>query len=90
MAVRSERDSLFSVGLSSNKALLGAVVLSSLLQFAAIYVTVLQPIFRTTALSAGELAVTVVASTIVFWAVELKKWIHANGLATTKRYHSLH
>jgi Ca2+-transporting ATPase len=75
LAVRSERDSFFSIGPFTNKLLLGAVLLSSLLQMAVIYLPFLQQVFRTTSLSARELAVTLVASTVVFWAVELKKWV---------------
>jgi Ca2+-transporting ATPase len=74
LAVRSERDSFFSIGLFTNKLLLGAVLLSSLLQMAVIYLPFLQQVFRTTSLSAWELAITLAASTVVFWAVELKKW----------------
>jgi Ca2+-transporting ATPase len=73
-AVRSERDSFFSIGPFQNRTLLGAVLLSTLLQMAVIYVPFLQQIFRTTALSAGELAITLAAGTVVFWAVELRKW----------------
>jgi Ca2+-transporting ATPase len=74
LAVRYEKDSFFSIGPFSNRILLGAVLLSSLLQLAVVYLPLLQPIFRTQALSAIELAVTLAASTVVFWAVELKKY----------------
>jgi Ca2+-transporting ATPase len=74
LAVRS-RDSLFKVGLLSNKALLGAVFLTFGLQLAVVYVPFLQNLFKTTALSAGELIISLVLSTIVFWGVELEKWL---------------
>jgi Ca2+-transporting ATPase len=74
-AVSSERDSFFSIGPFKNKMLLGAVLLSTLLQMAVIYVPFLQQVFQTTALSARELAVTLAAGTVVFWAVELRKWL---------------
>jgi Ca2+-transporting ATPase len=73
LAVRS-RDSLFKVGLLSNKPLLGAVLLTFGLQLAVVYVPFLQNLFKTTALSASELAISLVLSTIVFWGVELEKW----------------
>jgi len=74
LALRTNRDSLFQVGLFSNKAMLGAVLLTFVLQLAVIYVPFLQDIFRTSALSAGELAISLAASSVVFIAVELDKW----------------
>jgi Ca2+-transporting ATPase len=75
LAIRSERDSLFRLGLLSNKPLLVSVILTLGLQLAVIYVPFLQEIFTTTALSAGDLAVSLGLSTLVFWAVELEKWL---------------
>jgi Ca2+-transporting ATPase len=74
LAVRS-RESLFKVGLFSNKALLGAVLLTFVLQMAVVYVPFLQNLFRTAPLSAGELVLSLVLSTVVFWGVELEKWL---------------
>ncbi len=73
MAIRAERDSVFTVGLFSNKMLVGTVILTILLQIAVVYLPFLQGIFDTVALSAGEFALCVVASVIVFAAVELVK-----------------
>jgi P-type Ca2+ transporter type 2C len=73
MAIRSERESLFTQGLFSNTPLLGAVLLTLVLQLATIYVPVLQPIFRTEALSAGELALCFGLAGVVFAVVELEK-----------------
>ena len=73
LAIRSERDSLFSQGLASNLPLLGAVALTVLLQLATIYVPWLQPVFRTQALSAGELALCFALAAVVFVAVEIEK-----------------
>jgi Ca2+-transporting ATPase len=78
LAVRS-RESLFKVGLFSNKALLGAVLLTFVLQMAVIYVPILQNLFKTDALSAGELLLSLVLSTVVFWGVELEKWLMRRG-----------
>jgi Ca2+-transporting ATPase len=74
VAVRS-RDSLFKVGLLSNRALLGAVLLTFVLQMAVVYVPFLQNLFRTDALSLGELLLSLILSTVVFWGVELEKWL---------------
>jgi Ca2+-transporting ATPase len=73
LAIRSERQSLFTMGLFSNKLLLGAVVLTFLLQMATIYIPVLNRIFKTEPLTAEELLMVVAASSIVFLAVELEK-----------------
>jgi Ca2+-transporting ATPase len=74
LAIRSDRESLFKLGLFSNMPLLGAILLTFILQMATIYVPMLNPIFKTTPLSAGELAVTLLLSSIVFIAVEIEKW----------------
>ncbi len=73
LAIRSERNSLFSQGLGSNLPLLGAVLLTLALQMATIYVPALQPIFRTQPLSAGELALCFGLAGVVFVAVEIEK-----------------
>ena len=73
MAIRSERDSLFTQGLGSNLPLLGAVLLTFALQMATVYVPWLQPIFRTQPLTAGELALCLALAAVVFVAVEIEK-----------------
>jgi Ca2+-transporting ATPase len=75
LAVRSERRSLFTIGLLSNRPLLGAVALTFLLQLAVIYVPVLQEVFGTVPLALSDLALCAALSTVVFWAVELEKWL---------------
>lgn len=73
MVIRSERDALWTQGLGSNKPLLGAVLLTFLLQMATIYVPVLNPIFKTQPLSLGELGICLGAAAVVGLAVELEK-----------------
>lgn len=74
MGIRSRRDSLFTLGLLSNKPMLGAVVLSSLMHIAVIYVPVFQEFFETRALALEDLGLALLASTAVFWAFEIEKW----------------
>ena len=74
LAIRSGRDSFFRTGLLSNKALLGAVLLTFILQLAVVYVPLMQGLFKTMALSPVNLAISLVLSTVVFWGVELEKW----------------
>ena len=75
MAIRSEKESLFSMGILSNKPLAIAVVVTFLLQMATIYVPVLNPIFKTEPLSMSELVLCLVLSSVVFFAVEFEKWL---------------
>jgi Ca2+-transporting ATPase len=75
LAVRSDTESLFKQGLFTNKPLLGAVLLTIVLQLATIYVPFLHPVFKTASLTAAELAIAVAVSSSVFWAVEVVKWV---------------
>jgi Ca2+-transporting ATPase len=74
LAIRSSRESLFKIGLLSNKVLLGVVLLTFILQLAVVYVPFLQGLFKTVSLPPIDLLISLILSTIVFWAVELEKW----------------
>jgi len=73
LAIRSETEPLWRLGLASNKALLGAVALTFALQMATIYVPFLNPVFKTQPLSASELVLCLACATVVFVVVELEK-----------------
>jgi len=75
LAIRSDRYSLFSIGVFSNPALVGAVLLTCGLQMAVVYVPFLQSIFKTVALSPLELMVCLGVSALIFWAIEAVKWL---------------
>lgn len=75
LAIRSNRYSLFQVGLLSNKPLIGAVLLTFMLQMAVIYVPFLQNVFNTRPLPVEDLLVSLAFSVLVFIAVEIFKWI---------------
>lgn len=75
LAVRSNRESVFAIGLRSNRVMLGAVLLTFVLQLAVTYVPFLQAVFGTTGLTLVELLIAFLLSTLVFWAIELEKWI---------------
>lgn len=75
LAIRSMRESLFSIGIFTNKALLGAVLLTFILQLAVIYLPFFQAIFDTFPLSIEHLMICLVLSTVVFWGVELEKLV---------------
>ena len=75
MAIRSERESIFKIGIFSNKPILGALLLTIVLQMMVIYTPFFNKTFRTQPLTLFELVVTFAVSSIVFCAVELEKWI---------------
>ena len=75
LAIRSQRDSLLSIGVFSNRSLVGAVLLTMLLQIAVIYVPFLQSIFKTISLSTVDLLICLGASSLLFVLVEIQKWI---------------
>ena len=79
LAIRSERESLFSQGVLSNRLLIGALGLTFTLQMAVLYVPWLNPIFKTEPLSMGELAVCLALSSVVFFGVEIEKWLVRRG-----------
>ena len=75
MAIRSERESVFKIGVFSNKPLLGALFLTVALQLMIIYTPFFNVVFKTQPLTFFELAITIGASGIVFFAVECEKWV---------------
>jgi Ca2+-transporting ATPase len=79
LAIRSERESLFVIGLFSNLPLLGAVALTFALQLAVIYVPAFNHIFKTVPLSAGELGLCVLLPGLVLVGVEIEKWLVRRG-----------
>jgi Ca2+-transporting ATPase len=79
LAVRSESVSLFRIGLFSNLPMLGAVMLTLLLQMMVIYTPALNSIFHTQPLPMFDLAVCLVLSSLVLFAVEIEKWLMRHG-----------
>lgn len=75
LAIRSERESLFTQGIFSNKPLLGAVLLTFILQLATIYIPFLNKIFKTQPLNLFELGFCILLSSIIFIAVEIEKLV---------------
>lgn len=73
MAIRSERESIFKIGVFSNKPMLGALLLTVSLQLMIIYTPFFNNIFKTAPLTIYELGITILVSSIVFWAVEMEK-----------------
>ncbi|HEX9768048.1 MAG TPA: cation-translocating P-type ATPase [Kiloniellales bacterium] len=80
MAIRSEQDSLFSIGWLSNPPLFAAVGLTFALQLAVVYLDPLQVIFKTGDLTFEELLVVLGLPWVVLVAVEIEKWLVRHGL----------
>jgi len=80
LAVRSDSASLFSIGLFSNWPMLGAVLLTLLLQLAVIYTPALNNIFHTQPLPLFDLVVCLLLSSLVLFAVEIEKWLACRGM----------
>jgi len=79
LAIRAERDSLFSRASGSNWPLTMALLFTFGLQMATIYVPWLNPIFKTAPLTAGELVFCLLMSSVVFVGVETEKWMIRRG-----------
>ena len=75
LAIRSRRESIFTLGLLSNKPLLGAVVLTAGLHLLILYVPFFNDLFSTQPLTWAELGLSVAAASLVFWAVEAQKLV---------------
>lgn len=79
MAIRSEKESLFSVGFFSNPAMAASIIFTFMLQMTTIYLPLFNEIFKTKPLSPGELAICIISSSVVFFAVEIEKWMVRRG-----------
>ena len=75
IAIRSERISIWTLGVRGNPALFYAVLAAFALQLSTLYVPAMNRIFHTVPLSWRELAVCVAVSSVVLFAVEGEKWL---------------
>ena len=73
LEVRSEHESLFSIGFFSNRAMVGAFVSTLVLQLLVIYVPFFQGIFDTQALGVRDIGIAFGASLFVLIFVEIWK-----------------
>ncbi|CAN5876091.1 cation-translocating P-type ATPase [soil metagenome] len=79
LAIRSERESVFTLGITTNRPLLAALVVTVGLQLATLYLPALNRLFRTTPLTLVELAGCLIAASTVFFAVEFEKMLIRRG-----------
>lgn len=74
LALRSDKYSLFQIGIFSNKAMTSAVLGTFVLQLAVIYIPFFQPVFDTHPLPLPDLLFSLGLSLIVFIAIEVVKF----------------
>lgn len=74
VAVRSPRDSIFTIGIFSNRLMTYTLIVSFALQLLVIYWPPLQTIMRTEALSLVELGVAIAVSSSIVWLLEIWKF----------------
>src|SRR6185436_14037617 len=86
LGVRSNRDSLFRIGLTSNPLLLTMAILAFALQVTVVYFPPLQFVFGTQALTPADLTISVGLGSLVFLMIEIEKWM-IRGKAHPPRSH---
>lgn len=80
LAVRSEKESIFTLGLLSNKPMLAAIGITVLLQLLVIYTPALNHVIQTQPLPLSELLICIVLSSSILWAVEGEKYLVRKGI----------
>jgi Ca2+-transporting ATPase len=72
---RSERYSVFSLGIFTNRSLIYAVLSTIVLQLAAIYVPIMQTAFRTVPLSLSDWAMIIPLASTTLIVMEFVKYL---------------
>jgi Ca2+-transporting ATPase len=75
LATRSTRESIFTIGLFSNRLMVWAVLTTFVLQLLLIYLPPFQKVFDTKALNIQQLIICLIASAVVFVVLEIYKWV---------------
>ena len=75
LASRSNRESLFSIGLLSNKPLLGMLAIVVLAQVGVLLLPFMETFFKTEPLGLRDWLVSVGVGLVVFLAIEVEKWL---------------
>lgn len=74
VSVRSEENSVFKIGLLSNRPMVWAIVSTFVLQLAVLYLPFMQRIFQTQPLSWRELLIALGLGAMVWLVAEVQKW----------------
>jgi Ca2+-transporting ATPase len=73
---RSQTESLFKIGIFSNRKLVGATLISITLNMLAIYNPFFQTVLKTQPLSGAELSLVLLFASTPFWAMEIFKVVN--------------
>lgn len=88
LAVRSESESIFTIGLFSNKPMFSAIGMTVLLQLMVIYTPAFNRILHTQPLPFNELCICIAVSSLILWAVEGEKFLIRRGVLYKKLINS--
>ncbi len=75
MAIRSDNQYLFRLGVFSNRPLVGAVLLTFVLQMGVVYLPFCNEIFKTQPLTLNEVVICLALSLVVLIGVEIEKFV---------------
>ena len=84
LVVRSDKESIFTLGVFSNKPMLIAIGVTVLLQLMVIYTPAFNQVLHTQPLPLSELFLCIAVSSIILWAVEGEKYLIRQGLLYQK------
>ncbi|MBI3990511.1 MAG: cation-translocating P-type ATPase [Candidatus Omnitrophica bacterium] len=76
---RSTTDSLFKIGLFTNKKLILATTVSFFLQMSVVYIPFMQKVFKTEPLGAFDWLLVIIISSFPLWAMEAVKALNKKG-----------
>jgi Ca2+-transporting ATPase len=79
-ALRSHTETIYKLPFFGNKLLLGAILVTLMLQMIAIYTPFFNDLFNTNPLTLEQLVLCLVLSSVVFWGVELEKLLMRRGI----------
>lgn len=84
LVVRSDKESIFILGIFSNKPMLVAIGITVFLQLMVIYTPAFNRVLHTQPLPLSELIICIAVSSIIFWAVEGEKYLIRRGMLYQK------
>ena len=84
MAIRSSTDSLFTVGVLSNRWLAAAVAVTVMLQLVVVYVPLFNRLFDTLSALCRRLILATLLASVVFAVVEIEKVVRRPGERTAR------
>jgi len=84
LALRSEYESILSLGFFSNGYMVSTVIVTLIIQIAILYVPFINNVLHTTPLAMRDLAVCLILGSTMLPAVEFQKWLYRRRQQTMK------